>query len=355
MPTLNWIQETGWDRYWETGSDHVVVPEVSTYTCRICGQCFDSVTERDQHEIGHPIQNPAIFFKGKEAGGEYLDITSPLLDSDLYLRNIDFVYINGNACEVESDFLEKLTEEKITFLDVRYGNTNLERQVKIRVCIADPDELLAIDRAFIQCFEVAGVNDSSIVAFSEKVGCLPTVKEYGNGLVRYLQGLMAKDNRSDFTNFEKFFERFNQATQSLKHYETGLCRAVSAVVNFNRNDFKAVGFSGIPQLDNAIAFFNGGDIVRTDPAVATQLLPVDYASEFILTTLLSLYIHGSLRELEDEIGTFSPEFLSLQDQLKFDFICWRKAIQEGNENSEKAYRRRLRLDDAFSGMVESGE
>lgn len=343
------------DRYWETGSDPEVVPEISTYTCRICGQCFDSVTERDQHETGHPIQNPTIFFKGKEVGGEYLDITSPLSGSDLYLRNIDFVYINGNACEVESDFLEKLTEEKISFLDVLYGNANLERQVKIRVCIADPDELLAVDEAFIQCFEVAGVNDSTIVAFTEKVRGLPTVKEYGNGLVRYLQGLMTKDNRSDFTDFEMFFERFNQATLSLKLYATGLSLAVSAVVNFNRNDFKAVGISGVSQLDNAIAFFNGGDIVSTHPDVATQLLPVDYASEFILTTLLSLYIHGSLRELEDEIRTFSPEFLSLQDQLKFEFICWRKAIKEGNENSEKAYRRRLRLDDAFSGMVENGE
>ena len=337
MPTLNWIQESVSDRFWELGSDPGLVPVEIHYTCRVCNQPFDSIVARDRHEISHPIQNPVIFFKGKEVCSDTLDITSPIECGDVYLRNINFLCVNGEDCKSESDFVEVLGKEKKAFYDARYGSDSLERRLRINVCIADPDELRVVDLAFIQCFEVAGVKDASIIAFAEKVKRLNTVNEYGNGLVRYLQGLMAKDNQSAASSFDVFAERFNQATYSLRNYDTRLSRAVSAVVNFNRNDFPKIVPSGIPDLDNAVNFFLGGEMISITAKIEAHLLPVDFATEFVLTRLFPLYQSCLLFDLQEEIKAISPDFLSLQDKSKFEYICWRKSIQQGDIETGKYY------------------
>lgn len=353
MPTFGWIQETSDDRYWETGSDPDAEPIASVYDCRICGMSFGSIAERDQHEVSHPIHNPVIFLQGKEAAGEVVEITSSFKEEDILLKNIDFLCVNGKDCEVLSVFFDILMAESTAFLDVVYGNASLERRVKIKVCIADPDELNSVDEAFIQCFEVSGVNDLTITSFSEKVRKQKTVLDYGDGLVRYLQGVMIKDNRSDYQNFEVFFERFNQATYSLRNYDTGLSRAVKAVVNFNRNDFASVGISGIAELDSATAFFLGGEFCDNESKNCSNPLPVDSATAYIVTELLPIYKDGSLSDLESEINMFPPTYLSLQDKMKFKFICWAKANKDGNFRSEKEYKRLLRHDDAFSVVLGS--
>jgi hypothetical protein len=71
MPTLNWIQETAEDRYWERGSSGSEIVN-SVYNCRVCGNAFISISERDRHEVEHPVQNPAIFINNKEVCGREL-------------------------------------------------------------------------------------------------------------------------------------------------------------------------------------------------------------------------------------------------------------------------------------------
>ena len=353
MPTLNWIQEAAWDRYYENGSSDAGDKLPRTYSCRICGSVFDSVSERDQHEINHPVSNPTIFIDGNEVCGESLEVTSLLTLNEVHLRNVDFLTINNVDCLCESELFTQITKERNGFLDVRYGNGNIERRIKIKICIADPDELKVVDLVFMQTFSDASVNDTSIVAFTERVKGLNTVRSYSEGLVRYLQGLMAKDHTSVIIGFEKFVERLNQATNSLKNYETGLSLAISSVVNFNRNDFGSMHPSGIPLLDNAVGFFMGSELLESSSEGENHLLPVDYATEFILSNLLNIYKYGLLEELEREASTFAPQYLSLQDKLKFDYICWRKCVQDNNLKSAKVYQKRLRFDDVFSVLVES--
>lgn len=351
MPTLNWIQETALNRYWERGSQENGEKIESVYSCRICGQHFNSIYDRDQHEISHPVLNPTIFVAGKEICGESVDITSELAQQAIYLRNVEYLSINGIECQ-EEELGKRIVSEKRTFLDVRYGNANIEKRLKIRICIADIEELKSVDEAFLQCFESGYLNDTLIVAFTEKVRNFETVGSYCDGLVRYLQGLMAKDNRSELYGFEAFVERFNQATGALRNYETGLSHAVRAVVNFNRNDFGSIHRSGIPMLDCAVRFFQGGELLEANSSGATHILPVDFATESIMSRLLFLYRKGSLGDLEAEIETFSPKYLSLQDRSKFEYVCWRKSIQINNRDAEKSYLRRLRHDEVFSGIVE---
>lgn len=350
MPTVGWIQETAWDRLLEQGSDDasVIKPE---YPCRICGEVFVSISARDHHEVNHPVLNPAIIINGKEICSEQLLITSSLPPGGVFFRNVDFLTVNGVDYRSGIDMLDKISEASSAFLNVQYGNKNIKRQLKIAVRIANAEELKCVDEAFIQCFEVMGLNDAAILAFTQKVQGLQSVQAYSDGMVRYIQGLMAKDNRS--AKFEEFIQRFNQATYSLRSYETALAHAIRSVVDFNRNDFSSVFNSGIELLDSILEFFKGGDIRSVEARKDAKAFPVDFATECVLSRLMPLYADGSLAALKDEIKAFAPQYLSLQDKTKFDYICYRKCLQLGDGQSANKYRNSLRFDDAFSGIIEN--
>ena len=352
MPTVGWIQETVWDRYYERGADGKTEKYIAEYPCRMCEAIFRSISERDQHEIGHPVLNPTLFIDRKEIRSERLEITASLYNESVYLRNVDFISVNGNQCNGASGLQACIVQHKNAFLDISYGNSNIERRVKIHICIADEKELQEVDDTFSQCFGISELNDRSIIAFTEKVRSQRTVKYYSDGLVRYLQGVMAKDNRTGSANFDKFIERFNQATQSMKSYNTALSKAINAVVNFNRNDFSEIQCSGIPSLDNALGFFLGGEVIEDFQSDEAHQLPVDYATESVLNMLLKSYKSSNLIDIEAEIKGFSPQYLSLQDKAKFDYICWRKSLLEGRVEAQKTYRNRLKHDDAFVRVVE---
>lgn len=352
MPTVGWIQESALDRYLEQcpSDNHVKDPE---YPCRICGQVYDSIAARDQHEINHPVLNPAIFIDGKEICSDQILITSPMSSDGVLTRNVDFITINGEIFASEIDLLGKITEAPSALLDVRYGNFNVERRLKIIVKIADDEELKSVDEAFIHYFDIAGLNNDALLAFTQKVNNLESVQAYSDGMVRYIQALMAKDGRSNSVKFDMFFERFNQATFSLRSYQTPLANAIRSVVDFNRNDFSFLHKSGILLLDSAIDFFQGGELKSIEMRQDIKAFPVDFCTESILARLLPLYKEGSYTALIDDIKTFSPQYLSLQDKKKFDYICYRKCLQLGDEVLAQQYKKNLRFDDAFSEIIGS--
>lgn len=351
MPTLHWIQETRLDRYHERGSSGSEKIDTE-YPCRVCGMKFVSISERDHHEVNHPVLNPTIFIDGKEICGDSISITSPAVQDAIYVRNVEFLSINGIYCRHKDDLAKKISKEKRAFFDVRYGNSNIEKRLKVNICIADTKEIEIVESMFARYFEKDNWNESDIVVFTEKVRNLHTVQSYSDGLLRYLQGLMVKDSRSENKSFDTFVERFNQATSALRLYKTGLSKAVNAVVDFNRNDFAVIDKSGVPLLDCAIDFFRGGELREIGAAEAPKVLPVDYATEWILTRLLFVYKNGCLADLESEIAGMSPKYLTLQDKTKFAYICWRKSIQENNSEAERRYAKSLRYDEVFSGLVE---
>ncbi|MBA4500892.1 hypothetical protein [Marinobacterium marinum] len=350
MPTLNWIQETGWDRYWERGSDGCESID-RTYTCRVCGKIFDSLELRDAHEVEHPVSNPTIFVDGKEICGERLNITDPITTDGLLLRDIDTLVVNGEVLDTPQELVDRISADNLAFLHVRYGNANSVRQLKINICVADQEELEQVGNIFCQYFEVNGLNPKAIVSFTEKVKKFKTVQLYCDGLVRYLQGLMAKDNRADAEPFDVFLERFNQASQALKYYDTELSHAVRSVIDFNRNDFAAVSKTGLPLLDSATEFFNGKELAKSDHELGSRSLPVDYATEIIVSTLLDYYRNGSLDNIRKEVNNFPLKHLSLQDKMKFNYILYRKLLKVGDIESAQNYKKKLSFDDAFSEMV----
>ena len=351
MPTVGWIQETGLDRYWETGSAREYSAVPICYPCRHCVLSFDSISQRDMHEIEHPIQNPVLYFQDRDIAGKHLRITAPLKLGDFGARNIGELTINGDEHQSVGELFKRMQAVQKGYFTVSYGNSALQKTLKIEVCIADKQELTHVDQAFALHFSKDDFTSSDIAAFIDNVKQHRTVSEYTNGLVRYLHGVMAKDRRSDTMPFDVFDTRFNQALQSLQEYRTSLSMAIRAVIRFNRNDFTPLTAGGLPEVEAAMQFFRGGRYASSELAESSVRMPVDFATEFTLKELLGSYQQASLQDMEQQITALSANNLSLQDRGKFDYICYRKAAEQDDALGMNRYRRKLRFDDVFNTLI----
>jgi hypothetical protein len=351
MPTVGWIQETALDRFWETGSAQGWSAVPVSYPCRYCDLSFASIMLRDRHEIEHPIQNPVLYFQDRDIAGNYLRITAPLRPGDLGARNIGELTINGDEHQSVDELFKRMQAVQKGYFTVSYGNSALQKTLKIEVCIADKQELTHVDQAFALHFSKDDFTSSDIAAFIDNVKQYRTVSEYTNGLVRYLHAVMAKDRRSDTMPFEEFDTRFNQALQSLQEYRTSLSMAIRAVIRFNRNDFAPLTAGGLPEVDAAMQFFRGGRYASSELAESSVRMPVDFATEFTLKELLGSYQQASLQDMEQQIAALSANNLSLQDRSKFDYISYRKAVEQDDVCGMNRYRRKLRFDDVFNTLI----
>ena len=350
--SLYWIQETAVDRYYERGLEAGDYQPEQHYQCRVCGETFAGKLARDQHEAEHPIQNPSIFVAGKELLANEWQLTAKLDENEILSRNVDYIRINGERLKGVVNLVSILNSAAQSHLQLEFGNRVSEKKIRIDVCIADPEQISTLERAFVNCFSALDFADKEVLRFREDATQLPTVLEYGNGLMRYIQGVMAKDYRSGSAMFESFLEKFTQATESLKQYDTSLSRAITAMVSFNRNDFVAINAQVVPQLDRAKVFFMGGELNELQDRIDHLQLPVDASSEFILTQLLDAYAYESIENYECLLSTESRKHVSLQDRLKIDYISWRKCIESERCDLAKKYYDRLRFDDVFAQLLE---
>jgi hypothetical protein len=352
MPTVGWIQETGQDRFWETGSEPNSSPLPTTYPCRYCAKVFDSIAAREQHELEHPFLNPTLFYRNRELGSSQLLITALVQPGDIDARNISRMLLNGCPLDSVVELTEALQASSKGFFNISYANEALEKTLKIELCVADEQQLSEVDHSFKMHFSKGSISDQMLASFHDSVRHCETVEGYINGLVRYLHGLKAKEHHSEITSFEAFDMRFNQAVDSLKNYNTALALAIRAVIRFNRNDFNLMRFtSGVPDLDSATAFFRGADLAITTPQSPDAQLPVDQATEFILKTLLPAYAAAGLSDLEQMISLLSKRYLSLQDTSKLNYLCFCKAVDVLDHEAITKYHRKLRYDDVFNTLI----
>lgn len=165
MPTVGWIQETGLDRYWETGSalgvfcrSHLLPMPSLRLTS------FDSISQRDMHEIEHPIQNLILYFQDRDIAGKHLRITAPLKLGDFGARNIGELTINGDEHQSVGELFKRMQAVQKGYFTVSYGNSALQKTLKIEVCIADKQELTHVDQAFALHFSKDDFTSSDIAA-----------------------------------------------------------------------------------------------------------------------------------------------------------------------------------------------
>lgn len=353
MPTLNWIQETTINRLWERGSEPKANPEPSIYPCRQCARVFSSITDRDMHEIEHPVKNPALLIHGKEILESRLRITRRLKPGDVQLSFIDNLQVNDVTFSSTAVAVASLYDIDEGFFEITYSNDIAKKKVKIEICVAKQEELDFVDQCFTQHFSRDDFDSEVIIRFLADIKSCTSITNYAHGLVRYLHGLLAKDRRSSIAEFEKFNSLFNESLQYLDEYQTQLSSAIKELIKFNRNDFRLnTSINGIPTLAQTIRFLQGEELYTVSANQYSHKLPVDYATAFVVELISNSFSKFTLHDLEQKIASLNNKYLTLQDHNKLNYIAYRKALEAGDASRKEFYSRQLKIDDVFSDKLE---
>jgi hypothetical protein len=358
MPTVGWIQETAIDLFFERGtaSDGLdLKPKV--YLCRHCGKEFNSVSDREWHEVEHPIANPVLLIAGREVQSATFKISQRIQHDDIEAVFVERFILNDQPIFDLDALRQRLCASKQQFFRIELHGKETTKTVSIDVQIAYPDKLAEVDTKFRQWFSEDDFNGDAVTRFIQETEHLQGCDWYRDGLVKYIQGIMAKDRRADFLEFEVFAARLNQSFSLLSVYDTPLALSLCQMIKFIMNDFRLPAQTCfIPALDIALRFFNNEVSVDMLQKLKGQLgLPTDYASEIILNQLVGRYQSFSFEEMIKEVGLINRDHLSLQDKQKLDYICYRKAEDEVNPEMVKHYARRVKNIIEFSELFNNNE
>ena len=353
MPTCGWIQETAIDRFYERGASNVSYEPAPppVYSCRVCKQEFKSITERDFHELTHPIRNPLIAVLGKEIGSNRFVVKHALKYSDIECKFVDKIILNGVRLKSAAELKELIAKEKQKFFSIELINDVMHKKIEIEMQVAEHHELKNIDELFLKWFRFDDFNEYSIEQFIVDAQHYKTADLYVDGIVRYLQGIMAKDNRTTNISFEDYYKRFNQALDRLTGYRTALSNALIQLIKFNLNDFTRTNLiCGIPILDQSLDLFEHkkSDVSDISSSIEQLSLPVDNTTGFIFDELIRNFEHYSLTELEYIIEQNNNRNISLQDRAKIHFIAYKKATDVKDEAKVIYYAKRIKFDGVFA-------
>lgn len=350
MPTVGWIEETAIDRFYERGIDSSYTPDLKTFVCRECGEKFDSRYARDMHEIEHPVANPVMLIMGREVTNTPFKLTHRVKPSDISLAFVDEVIMNDELLVEPSQLRSIIVSTNRQFFDIELRSNGLTKQVKVEVLIAPKEQLTVVDHSFLQLFNRDDFNGDTIERFTADTKHCSEALWYRDGLIRYLQGVMAKDQRAEVLKFEDFQNRFNQALQLLSRYKTPLSHSLCHLIKFSLNDFtQSSQDTLIPALNAGHAFFIGSKSEQPSETTSDNFrLPADHVSSQILNDFIKHYRGYTLSTLELEIRQINTAYLTLQDRQKLHYLCYRKARDEGDTLSQRDYVRKLSYSDIFN-------
>jgi hypothetical protein len=356
MPTVGWILETAIDRYWERGRNHSGEDaKPIRYKCRVCHEDFASSTERDFHELTHPVRNPMLIIGGSEVSSSRLLIKHKIEEFSVECKFTDKLIVNGRLLENAEIFNKILSEAEEQFFLIELVNEVMHKRLEIDVKIAKSEDLVAVDELFLKWFRHDDFNDYAIEQFIADTKNYTSVVLYVDGIVRYLQGVMAKDLRTKVVGYEDYYKRFNQSLDLLLGYDTPLSQSLTQLIKFSLNDFtRNSNRCGVPSLDKALDLFehkeNANMFTPTKaPLVKLPLvkLPVDRMTGLILDNYVAMYEQYSLEQLEYAFEQNNTKTLSQQDSAKLYYLAYCKAIAGDFQDKITHYSRRLKFDGAF--------
>lgn len=357
MPTVGWVQESATDRYYEGRLTSHAVDLSPQLFCRECGAAFFSIAERDKHELIHPVANPVLKILGREVISGTFRLTHAVIPEDIELAFVEQVRVNDVVLSTPAALVDVICETQRGFFDIElFRQGQPPKKFRLDLCHVSDAQLQAVDGIFVRCLSSELVDGNSIGRFEQETNSCSEALWYRDGLVQYLLGVLAKDHRTEQLTYSQFNQRFNRALQNLQPYNTPLANSLRRLIEFNSNDFSVGRATLIPTLDVAFALFRGESYktVRHDGKL-NNVLPVDHATSEILNDLVPYFEDYSLSELEQRTRGINPISSSLQDRQKLHYLCYRKALAEGNVIAKRAYARKLKHDDAFSHMVQESE
>lgn len=326
------------------------VPRKTVYPCRFCAATFDNDELRIQHEWNeHPSKNPQLRIRGKAIGSTRFTVSSKLSPEDIEFTHCEHLIINGYEVKLE-DASHLLSSKEKHFFDVTASNQSISREFKVNVDVANPTELAQVDTLFWLILNREDFTEELVTQFVRSCSDLTSTRDYVDGIIKYLQGIMAKDGKAQVLTFEDFDHRFSQARTRLQPFNTPLSRAIQSVIDFNQNQFDINGLECVPFLAQAMSLFLNDDRIHADllPLKDPKKLPVDRITAFLLDDIIAQFNYHSVESIQELISTFPRHNVSLNDRKKLQFLLLKKAYNSGNSELITSLKKRFSSDDAFN-------
>ena len=321
------------------------------YSCRYCEVNFSSDDLRVKHEWeNHPTKNPTFRIKGREVTSSRFFIRDHISIDEIELSNVQKMFINDVETEVANLHLF-IGEKACQFLKLTLINRQVKKIFELDISIPQVEEIEKVDEYFWLFLSRDDFTDELIDQFIKSTSELDSVTWYVDGLVKYLQGIMAKDGKTKFISFEDHEMRFNQARNILSTYNSSLANAVVALIDFNKNYFSSnTTENTLPYLDRALAFFTGHDCnIHSDKRLtSSKNIPTDRMTSLILECVSDEFNDSSLEYVKQRVLRLRSDTLTSQDRSKLDYILFRKAVLEDDEAEVAKCRKKLKYNEVFN-------
>lgn len=266
MPTVGWIWEGDWDRYFDA---HPLVapdgPFQEMHRCPFCPEAYSSYASLLDHLASlHRGERPVLLINGAEPIGEHR-VSVPLHSDSCLVENCTSCTLSVDgapATKVDIKSLRrKLPEYSSALLDIELSNQfdriaqPIQQRYRLIVRIATRAQLDAVDREFLRLFSAETATFTRVDEFLSLPCCKAAAYDYAEALSSYVRGILVKDRPAEAAvtlPYASYRDLYGQALGGLQFHRRPLSDLISATLRFARNDFRfALQSSGSPVLDCA--------------------------------------------------------------------------------------------------------
>lgn len=375
MPTVSWIQETVEDRYYEKFGGEPTPPSPPVYRCAVCDRKFNSIDARSWHASAeHPMARPTLYLGDRAAPSEIVVRTafsagSVRVDSSTSMS----IVLDGEVVGpvLPAGLGELLQGRAVGHLVIELENhravdaADVRATYVIQIGIPDEDELVEVDRAFVQYLAVDRPSTRDVESFALGTESYTTARAYAGALTDYVHGVLIKEG-SDFGGatlpFEVFQAKFSRAVVELAdHTDRPVAATVVAASKLNLNDVVTVPVvSGDRRLNGCLHVLRE-IATRETPTPPTEvrggseveLCPIDRDTHLVLTAYEALVeARTSMPRIEEFEGRADDGTLSPQDRAKLRVLLAFAAIGGQNRAASTRHLEALVHDAVFASWAE---
>ena len=340
MPTLDWLQQTALDRFYERGGEDPLPPR--PLPCPVCGEpILDQTLLADHLGSSHPLSAPRLLINGAAIVGDRILHRHPPRDA-VEVANAAELLVSENGGPSKpwsvAALRDTLSGRDSVLLDVTLRNsragdgTTISERVRLRVAVPDPTALDVADRCFLELLARDNLDEFWLDRFVDAAAERPSGARYASALHEYGVAILVKDQVGGTTAalpFAAHRDKLQRSLSVLREFpERPVARAVCGFIGFGLNDFSGdTRPSGVPELDRCagalrtLAEATSGAV--TPAGAVGGRCPTDAATAFILEHWEE---PDASRELSEYAGRAS---ITPEDRAK----CQALALRASGETS----------------------
>ena len=304
------LWQTGYLDKIDTGyAGHRFSSKPKEYICLFCHNVFASDDDLLQHRFqAHPYERPALYIKGEELASARKYFSKRLSAQDIQVSACTTIHFNDEEID-PAELGVRLAQEENGLKKLVLNNKDLSTGYELFIQIPLDDDLREIDLRFFEATSSGILTRSVIDSFAEATGRFTDAARYVDGIVNYLYGILAKDQKGGSSlEIWQYREKFNQALDALHDFDTQLAMVISAIINLNFNVFdKSDHLTEVPWLCSCFVRLNK-ILFQNETVFSIQKyagikpnfrIPLDSYTEKIINW--SLFDDGELRDVINSI------------------------------------------------------